>query len=80
MTKSAPNKAAALQLMEFLSSDEAQEIYAKINHEFPVKPGVAKSELVESWGDFTADTVNLTDLAKLRPEALKLMEEVNFDG
>ncbi|MCX8507621.1 MAG: extracellular solute-binding protein, partial [Rhodobacteraceae bacterium] len=40
MTKAAPHKEAALKLMEFLSSDEAQKIYAETNHEFPVKPGV----------------------------------------
>lgn len=80
MTKAAPHKAAALQLMEFLSSDEAQKIYADTNDEFPVKPGVERSDLVKSWGDFTPDKVNLIDLAKLRATALKLMEEVNFDG
>jgi iron(III) transport system substrate-binding protein len=80
MTKAAPHRDDALKLMEFLASDEAQAIYAEINHEFPVKPGVARSELVKSWGDFTADGVNLGELARLRPTALKLMEEVNFDG
>ena len=80
MTKSAPNKDAALKLMEFLASDEAQKIYAETNHEFPLKAGVERSALVASWGEFTPDTIPLTDLAKLRPTALKLMEEVNFDG
>lgn len=80
MTKAAPDKAEALQLMEFLSSDEAQRIYAETNHEFPVKPGVARSALVESWGSFTGDGLNLNDLARLRPDALRLMEAVNFDG
>jgi iron(III) transport system substrate-binding protein len=36
--------------------------------------------LVESWGSFTADPVNLMDLAHLRDEALKLTETVDFDG
>lgn len=80
MTKSAPNKEAALKLMEWLSSDEAQHIYAETNHEFPVKPGVERSELVKSWGDFTPDSLGLADVAKLRADALKLIEEVNFDG
>jgi iron(III) transport system substrate-binding protein len=80
MTKAAPHKEAALKLMEFLSSDEAQKIYADTNNEFPVKPGVPQSELVASWGPFTPDTINLMDVAKERPDALKLMEEVNFDG
>lgn len=80
MTKSAPNKAAALKFMEFLASDEAQKIYAETNDEFPVEPGVERSELVKSWGEFTPDSVSLSELAKLRPTALKIMEEVDFDG
>ena len=80
MTRSAPNKDNALKFMEWLAGDAAQKIYAETNHEFPVKPGVAKSELVASWGEFTADTVSLTDVAAARPAALKIMEEINFDG
>ena len=80
MTKAAPHREAALKLMEFLASDEAQKIYAETNDEFPVEPGVARSALVESWGPFTPDDVSLSELAKLRPTALKIMEEVNFDG
>ncbi len=80
MTKAAPNREAALKLMEWLSSDEAQRLYAETNNEFPVEPGVERSELVKSWGEFTPDSLSLSDLAKLRPDALKLIEEVNFDG
>jgi len=34
--------------------------------------------LVQSWGTFTADNVNLMTLAANRPAALKLIEEVDF--
>ncbi|HLQ20191.1 MAG TPA: Fe(3+) ABC transporter substrate-binding protein [Tabrizicola sp.] len=80
MTKAAPNREEALKFMEWLSSDEAQRIYAETNNEFPVKPGVAKSELVASWGEFTPDSKPLTEVAALRPAALKLIETVDFDG
>ncbi len=80
MTRAAPNHDAALKLMEFLSSDTAQKIYAETNNEFPVKPGVERSALVASWGDFTPDSIGLSAVAGLRATALKLMEEVNFDG
>ena len=80
MTRAAPNHDAALKLMEWLSSDEAQRIYAETNHEFPLKPGVARSALVDSWGPFTADPVALTEVANARAAALKLVEEVDFDG
>jgi len=80
MTRAAPNKDAALTLMEWLSSDAAQAIYAGTNYEFPVKPGVARSALVESWGTFTPDSQPLTNVAAQRPAALALMEEINYDG
>lgn len=80
MTKSAPNKDNALKFMEWLSSDAAQKIYAETNYEFPVKAGVERSELVKSWGEFTADATPLADIAKARAAALKIMETVDFDG
>lgn len=80
MTKSAPNKENALKFMEWLSGDTAQKIYAETNYEYPVKPGVERSALVKSWGDFTPDTTPLADIAKARAAALKIMETVNFDG
>ena len=80
MTKAAPNRDAALKFMEWLSGDTAQAIYAETNHEFPVKPGVPRSALVASWGEFTPDTLPLADVAKARPAALKIMETVDYDG
>jgi len=80
MTRAAPNRDAALKLMEWLSSDAAQAIYAGTNYEFPVKAGVERSALVQSWGEFTPDPLPLADVAAQRPAALKLMEEINFDG
>ena len=80
MTRAAPNRDAALQLMEWLTGDAAQKIYAETNHEFPVKPGVARSALVEGWGSFTPDALALADIAAKRSEAVKLVETVDFDG
>jgi iron(III) transport system substrate-binding protein len=80
MTKSAPNKENALKFMEWLTSDEAQKIYADTNYDFPVKPGVERSALVKSWGEFTPDPTPLADIAKARAAALKIMETVDFDG
>jgi len=80
MAKFSPNKDGALALMEFLSSGEAQEIYATANFEYPIAPGTKVDDLVKSWGSFNADTVNLMTIAKLRKKALKLTEIVDFDG
>ncbi|MEO1919309.1 MAG: Fe(3+) ABC transporter substrate-binding protein [Paracoccaceae bacterium] len=79
MTASAPNKVEALMLMEFLTSTKAQEIYAELNYEYPLLADVPVSELVKSWGEFTADDTPLTDIAQFRGDALKMVNTVNFD-
>ncbi|SHG69461.1 iron(III) transport system substrate-binding protein [Cognatiyoonia sediminum] len=80
LTQSAPNKEEALQLMEYLVSPAAQSLYAEGNYEYPVLEGTPLSELVASWGDIQPDNVNLTTIAGHRPTALRIMEEVDFDG
>jgi iron(III) transport system substrate-binding protein len=79
MAKYAPNKANAQKLMEFLTDDVAQQMYAEVNFEYPVKEGVKRSELVASWGDFKADTLSLDDIASHHAAAIKLLDEVKFD-
>lgn len=80
LAKHAPNKENAIKLMEFLSSPKAQEIYASQNYEYPIAPGTQADAIVTSWGDFTADGVNLMEVAGNRAEALKLVQQVDFDG
>ncbi|OOF67722.1 Fe(3+) ABC transporter substrate-binding protein [Rodentibacter caecimuris] len=79
LAKYAPNKANAIKLVEYLSSEKAQKLYATLNHEYPVKPGVEPSDLVKGWGKFTADTLKLETIAKNYEKALKLVDEVKFD-
>lgn len=80
MTQAAPNKEEALQLMEFLVSSTAQAIYAEANYEYPVLAGAPISELVASWGAVAGDTTDLSEIAANRATALRIMEEVDFDG
>ena len=80
VTQSSPNHDAAMKLVAFMLSDEAQKLYAELNFEYPVRAGVAPSELVASWGSFEADTIPLTQIGELRGEALKIVEETGFDN
>lgn len=79
LAKHAPNSADALKLMEYLSSDAAQQSYAEVNMEYPVKVDVPVSELVASWGDFKADDLPVYKLAEHHQAALRLLDEVKFD-
>ncbi|WP_018298500.1 Fe(3+) ABC transporter substrate-binding protein [Fangia hongkongensis] len=79
LAKYAPNRENAVQLMEYLSSEKAQRMYAELNMEYPVNHAVAPSELVASWGEYKIDEVSLTEVAKNRALALKLVDETRFD-
>jgi iron(III) transport system substrate-binding protein len=78
VTKSSKNTDAAIQLIEFLSSDKAQEFYAKSNYEFPVKDGVKLDETVEAWGEFKADDISLEKVADAQVEAVKIFDRVGW--
>jgi len=79
LAKNAPHKDNALRLMEFLASDEGQQMYAEVNNEYPVKEGVPWSPLVKSWGNFKPDPISLNEIAALRKKASELIDKVGFD-
>lgn len=79
LAKNAPNREAALQLMEFLASPEAQKIYAEANFEYPVSPDVAPAEIVQAWGKLTPDPMPVANIAKYMKRASELVDEVRFD-
>ena len=79
LAKYAPHKDNAVKLIEFLASDEGQEMYADVNNEYPVKEGVPWSPLVKSWGSFKSDPIPLNDVAALRKKASELVDKVGFD-
>ena len=80
LTQSAPNKENAIKLMEFLSSDLAQRMYAEQNHEYPVNQEITPSGLVQSWGDFDYDPLPLSEIARHRVEATKMVDKIGYDG
>ncbi|MDX2424277.1 MAG: Fe(3+) ABC transporter substrate-binding protein [Amphritea sp.] len=81
LTKYAPNKQAAIQLMEFLSQAKAQSMYAEANFEFPIRPGTKRSALLDEYmGDFKQDNVSLQKIAELRATAARMVDKVGFDN
>lgn len=80
LAKHAPNKENAIKLMEFLSSDEGQNLYATAVYEYPVKLGVPWSIRTKNWGMFKPDTLSLNDIAKYRKRASELVDIVGFNN
>jgi len=77
--KGSDNQTAALELIEFLSSDKAQEIYAQQNFEYPVVENVKADAITAKLGSFKADQISLAEVAKYRAAASKLVDKVAFD-
>ena len=78
VTASSKNKQAAINLLEFLVSDDAQRWYAEKNLEYPIKPGVQPSEILKSWGEFKADALSLHKLGELNAKAVIIMDRAKW--
>lgn len=76
--RTAPNKANAIKLIEFLASDTAQKIYADVNFEYPVKKDVSINPILARWGSFKADTVALEKLGENNAAAVRLMDRAGW--
>jgi iron(III) transport system substrate-binding protein len=78
VTRSSRNVANATRLLEYLTGDEAQLLFAASNQEYPVKPGVPWSPALEAWGDFRGDTLDLARLGELNGEAVRMFDRVGW--
>ncbi len=79
VTKYAKNKDNAIELIEFLVSDKAQEIYAKQNHEYPIRQDIDISDIVKTWGyPFKMDSMNLNNLGTLNDRAGKVFDKAKW--
>lgn len=78
VTKYAKNKENAVKLVEFLSSEEAQSIFAEGNHEYPVNVKVKPSATVASWGTFKEDTIELNKIGENTKKAVDIATQGNW--
>ena len=78
VTHYSKNKENAIKLIEFLSSIEAQEIFAEANQEFPANPKAKSSATVTSWGTFKEDNIQLNEVGKYNKEAVEIATKANW--
>ena len=72
------NPDGTLKLIEWLSSDEAQGLYASSDKEFPVKEGIDESDLLRSWGPFNKDDISVQKFGELQTQAIQLMDKAGY--
>ena len=78
VTRSAKHAANAIKLIEFLASETAQKIYADSIHEFPVRTDVPADALLESWGKFKADGLELAAIAFHQAESVRIFDRAGW--
>jgi iron(III) transport system substrate-binding protein len=78
VTAGAKNKENAIKLIEYLTSDEAQKIYAATVYEYPIRANIQVGKPLSEWGEFKADTLNLAAFAKHNPDAVKITDRVGW--
>lgn len=78
ITKYAPNKEGAVKLLEFLSGPVAQKSFADGNLEYPVNPNVDLHEILEGWGEFKRDDLNVSELGRNQVKAVILADRVGY--
>ncbi|MBU1308567.1 MAG: Fe(3+) ABC transporter substrate-binding protein [Gammaproteobacteria bacterium] len=78
IAKYAPNKTEAIQLLEYMTTADAQQWYAETNHEYPVRAGVKASAILQGFGEFKADQLQLDKLGELNAEAIRVMDRAGW--
>lgn len=58
VVKHSDNPAEAQKFIEWMSSEEAQRLYADRNFEYPANPQITPTPAVANWGRFKQDVIN----------------------
>lgn len=78
ITKHAKHPKLALRLLEWLSSEHAQRLFAESNLEYPVNARVSLSPTLEDWGTLNADTMPVSVFGALQARSVVLMDAAAY--
>ncbi len=78
VTTHAKHRDEAVKLIEWLSSTQAQNLFADSNMEYPVNWDVKPAPIVSSWGDFKPSMTNISKAGELQAQAVQLMDRVGY--
>jgi len=74
----AKKKANAVKLLEFLTSPEAQQMFADSNFEYPANPQAVVNPILARWGTFKQDDINVAAAGELQAAATKLADRAGY--
>jgi len=74
----AKNRAGAIKLLEFLSTIEAQQMFADTSMEFPANPKAEVNPIVKAWGPFKQDDVHVAAAGEFQAAAARLADRIGY--
>ncbi|KLT72654.1 ABC transporter substrate-binding protein [Neisseria arctica] len=78
VAKYSKQPAEAQKFIEWLSSSEAQNLFADLNNEYPANAGVLPDPRVAKWGKFKQDVINVSVAGRNQRQAVMLMRRAGF--
>lgn len=78
ITRHSPNHENAVRFLEYLATEDAQQLYSIANNEFPILDTVELSDVLREFGKFDSDAVNVTAYGENNPEAIRLMDRAGW--
>ena len=79
VTKNAPNKENAIKFIEFVTSEEIQNIYANESFEYPVNTKVPPHPSVAAWGEFKADGLGFAGDISYTDRAVRIFDRAGWE-
>lgn len=73
-----PNRENAIAFIEYLTSPEAQEVFAAGNNEYPVVEGINVDPIVAELGDFKVDDVNVSSYGRNSPKMIEIADRAGW--
>ncbi|MGK7926656.1 MAG: Fe(3+) ABC transporter substrate-binding protein [Spirulina sp.] len=78
VTANAPNKENAIAFIEYLTTPEAQEIFADGNNEYPAVAGATENEIVKALGEFKESELDVESYGEKNADAVKVMDRAGW--
>ena len=78
VTAHAKNRANAIKLIEFLTTPEAQQMFADHALEYPANPQAAVNPVLARWGKFKQDDINIAAAGELQAAATRLADRAGY--
>ncbi len=76
--KNAPNKANAVRFLEYLTTPKAQKYFISGNNEYPINDNAEIAPVLQQFGEYKSDAVNVSALGSNNPEAIRIMDRAGW--